>query len=807
MTKPHPGVKVIVLGKRNGAGRKDGVDSDSELDCLPDSAGKYAMQCKYIGEWRPAPKKEVAPTSSEKSNTTERKSLLRCMAATSHNPTVGGAAVRSGCKSMTIESHKRAIRDQLALAGGMKERRDYSGALRWLSSSLGLCRVARMGREYDELVGETVKEYKSIRQQLLNTQRCLTPTAKAELEKKAQHHYTHGCNARERNELQQAMVQFQEVLKIRVKLVGENHPETALARSRVATIIRDMGNLKGAMTELKHALRIQEEVLGEGHPHVAITRNNIGAVYKHQGKANEGLKEHRKALVILVLHYGDAENKFVAEVHEHLGHALQLQNDMHGAHVEYNAALRIKRKVLGLTHAKTQRIISKLKSLESSLCGPTRSMIDRMAEAADFSEWTCPTCKWKTRLDICSCCGYRRPLSKEGVAPIFAGMVIAFTGVIPKSCHASAWMEWTMAEQRGALPTEDIDESVTHLVYREGYEKSVKVQQAMQLNIKVINADWFYQSVNLGVQLDEAAFLAETSSSGKVLTKTLRHQRPAGGPRASTCPPLRCHLAPPATDAYAVPQRLPGPTPLVDQSVTPRGLAVPPASPTAHRIKVPQFDYENSALNMSCYSIGSPLGQTLGGASFITCDGGSPQNRSSPAMMGLGGFSPTPMIRTPPPIIKKCARGVVSEDRSEDSMELPTGEDDIIRAGTASENASFDVRHVNQGKDNTQPEDEEIAQATEAAEPARLQDAISAPGEAEQTDSVPEDTEIKQVMEAKDDKKESLQEEDGPQSTPGPDELLPHEIGTEQGEVNERHKEPTQPSQEGTHLESLTVEE
>ncbi|KAJ9436932.1 Kinesin light chain, partial [Diplonema papillatum] len=485
--------------------------------------------------------------------------------------------------------------------------------------------------------------------------------SKQDLENLLQKHHAEGCAARERGNLKTALHELQEVLNIRVRLVGEMHPETALARSHVATVIRDTGNLKGAMVELRKALKIQETVLGEGHPHVAVSHNNIGAVLKHQGRSAEALMEHRKALVILVTYYKNATNKYVAEVHEHIGHALRLKNDVHGATVEYAQALAIRKKVFPADHPKTTRLEVKLAGLSELWTGPAQTMKGVMlqegaqraekakqartqghrkskpsvlgadfetpaagpplgsrtstvnsspnasglsdeegtkatangtdgaaaqdAEAAedfDPDEWACPGCGWKTSLDICSCCSYRRPLPPTEAPQLFNAMVFAFTGIIPKSVHPSAWSEWRLAEQRGAKCVEDIDENVTHLIYREGYERSGKVQQAQQLHTKIVLADWFYQSVNLGILLDESSFLTETTSSGRLTTKRLTHVRPGGGvTRAQSCPPYRCLLAPPAYRGGSVPLKLPDPSFLVDKGSVPK--CVSQSSPRAVR--------------------------------------------------------------------------------------------------------------------------------------------------------------------------------------------------------------------------------
>eukprot|EP01059_Diplonema_ambulator_P001019 TRINITY_DN10792_c0_g1_i2.p1 TRINITY_DN10792_c0_g1~~TRINITY_DN10792_c0_g1_i2.p1 ORF type:complete len:318 (+),score=48.16 TRINITY_DN10792_c0_g1_i2:133-1086(+) len=124
----------------------------------------------------------------------------------------------------------------------------------------------------------------------------------------------------------------------------------------------------------------------------------------------------------------------------------------------------------------------------------------------DSGEWKCPGCARDCNTPTCPGCQYRKPLSKEGIPQIFEGMKCVFTGIIPRSIpHWSEWKEWQEAEQRGAQPLNDISQEMTHLIYKEGFERSDKVRKTQRLGcgIKIVCSEWFYQSVSLGVKLDE----------------------------------------------------------------------------------------------------------------------------------------------------------------------------------------------------------------------------------------------------------------------------------------------------------------
>ena len=57
----------------------------------------------------------------------------------------------------------------------------------------------------------------------------------------------------------------------------------------------------------------------------------------------------------------------------------------------------------------------------------------------------------------------------------------------------------------GANPLNEIGPDMTHLIYKEGFERSDKVRKVQKLGhgIKIVSSEWFYQCINLGVKLDE----------------------------------------------------------------------------------------------------------------------------------------------------------------------------------------------------------------------------------------------------------------------------------------------------------------
>ena len=80
--------------------------------------------------------------------------------------------------------------------------------------------------------------------------------------------------------------------------LGEQHPSTANAYSRIGSMLYGKGDLDGAVEYMRKALAIEEATLGEQQPPTATSYNNIGVVLHDKGDLDAALEYHRKALAI-----------------------------------------------------------------------------------------------------------------------------------------------------------------------------------------------------------------------------------------------------------------------------------------------------------------------------------------------------------------------------------------------------------------------------------------------------------------------------------------------------------------------------
>ena len=87
-----------------------------------------------------------------------------------------------------------------------------------------------------------------------------------------------------------------EVLDIRRRVLGPDHPLTLRSMSNLADSLTKLGNWTDAEKLLRQALEIQRRVLGPDHPDTALSTYNLACVIAHQGKSTEALAMLREAV-------------------------------------------------------------------------------------------------------------------------------------------------------------------------------------------------------------------------------------------------------------------------------------------------------------------------------------------------------------------------------------------------------------------------------------------------------------------------------------------------------------------------------
>ena len=80
---------------------------------------------------------------------------------------------------------------------------------------------------------------------------------------------------------------YREALRIRQKVLGPEHPDTATSLNNLAMLYRDMGEYAKAEPLYREALRICRKILGPEHPDTAIMLGNLALLDLDLGRIDE----------------------------------------------------------------------------------------------------------------------------------------------------------------------------------------------------------------------------------------------------------------------------------------------------------------------------------------------------------------------------------------------------------------------------------------------------------------------------------------------------------------------------------------
>jgi CHAT domain-containing protein/Tfp pilus assembly protein PilF len=145
---------------------------------------------------------------------------------------------------------------------------------------------------------------------------------------------------------------FRQVLEIRRRVQGEDHPDTATAYNNLASSLTDQGKYAEAGRLLKQALAIRRRVLGADHLDTAHSDNELGHLLWLQGKHAEAEPLFQQALKIFRRTVGEDDPR-TALACNNLACALEGQHKHAEAEPLFKQALEIRRRTLGDDHPET----------------------------------------------------------------------------------------------------------------------------------------------------------------------------------------------------------------------------------------------------------------------------------------------------------------------------------------------------------------------------------------------------------------------------------------------------------------------
>ena len=139
---------------------------------------------------------------------------------------------------------------------------------------------------------------------------------------------------------------FQEALRIRQKVLGQNIPTRRPSLNNLAVLYQAMGEYAKAEPLLQEALRIRQKVLGPEHPDTAASLNNLAVLYQAMGEYAKAEPLYQEALRIRQKVLGP-EHPDTATSLNNLAVLYRAMGEYAKAEPLYQEALRIRQKVLG----------------------------------------------------------------------------------------------------------------------------------------------------------------------------------------------------------------------------------------------------------------------------------------------------------------------------------------------------------------------------------------------------------------------------------------------------------------------------
>ena len=171
---------------------------------------------------------------------------------------------------------------------------------------------------------------------------------------------------------------YERALRIWERVLGPDHPETALGLNNLAALLWAQGELAAARHMCQRALAIREGALGPDHPDTARTLNNLGILLWAQNELVVARPLFERAVSVHERMVGP-EHPDTAQTLNNLGVLLRDLGEMTPARSLLERALAIRQRALGPRHPNTAQTLSQLAVLlrYQGDIASARSLFDR----------------------------------------------------------------------------------------------------------------------------------------------------------------------------------------------------------------------------------------------------------------------------------------------------------------------------------------------------------------------------------------------------------------------------------------------
>ncbi|MCH2047130.1 MAG: CHAT domain-containing protein [Trichodesmium sp. ALOHA_ZT_67] len=163
----------------------------------------------------------------------------------------------------------------------------------------------------------------------------------------------------------EAVPLLEQSLKIRLQLLGAEHPDVAESLNNLAVLYYAQGRYTEAEPLLIQALEMIKKFLGAEHPYVAQSLENLAVLYSDQGRYTEAEPFFIEALEMRKKLLG-AEHPLVATSFNNLAEFYRAQGRYIEAEPLYTQSLEMRKKLLGAEHPLVATSLNNLAGLYSA---------------------------------------------------------------------------------------------------------------------------------------------------------------------------------------------------------------------------------------------------------------------------------------------------------------------------------------------------------------------------------------------------------------------------------------------------------
>ena len=152
---------------------------------------------------------------------------------------------------------------------------------------------------------------------------------------------------------------FVQVMEIRKRVLGEEHPDTLTSMANLASTYRNQGRWKEAEELFVQVMKISKRVLGEEHPDTLTSMANLASTYRNQGRWKEAEELFVQVIEIRKRVLGEEHPATLTSM-ANLAFTFKSQSRSKEAISLMKTCFKLRNQILGPTHPHTETSLEAL---------------------------------------------------------------------------------------------------------------------------------------------------------------------------------------------------------------------------------------------------------------------------------------------------------------------------------------------------------------------------------------------------------------------------------------------------------------